>query len=106
MVVPVNVALFVSLPPAAVPIAVTVLPVPPLENVNPFDATAKNWHEPPPDPTGVTVTTQRLAEVGPRIVIDASLEANPATVAVTVIPLGPAVGLSVSFVTVPVNVAL
>ena len=92
--------------PAAVPLAVTVLPVPPVENVNPLVPTAENWHEPPPEATGLTVAEQRVDEAGPWIVIDESLEAKPATVNVTVIPLGPREGLRVRLVTVPVNAVL
>ena len=106
IIVPVNVALPESPLPAAVPLAVTGLLVPPFENVNPFVPTAENWHEPPPEATGLTVTEQRVDEAGPWIVIDESLEANPATVTVTVIPAGPRGGLRVRLDTVPVNAAL
>ena len=98
--VPVKTAVVES--PAEKPVAVTVLEVPGLVvNVKPLPLVGWNVHEPPP----VTVEmVQRVAAVGLVIVMVVSVEAKPLTVAVTVIPVGPWVGLSVRRTCVPTNV--
>ena len=78
--------------------------VPPLVNVNPPAAFAVNPHEPPPAPPE-TVIVHSTVEPGPLTWIEVSVEDRPDTVAVTVTPEGPDVGLSVSPAVVPVNVA-
>ena len=97
-VVPVNVAVAVSL--ATDPVAVTVFAVPPVLNVNLFAAFAVNVHDPPP-PLAVMVHRDFDPIVTAMLV---SVDANPAAVTVTVTPLGPWLGLNVNAVTVPVNV--
>ena len=88
--------------PATFPFAVTVFAVPPVLNVNLFAAFAVNVHDPLPP----------LAEMVHRefdpiaTAMLASVDANPAAVTVTVIPLGPDDGVSARLVTVPVNVVV
>ena len=99
-VVPVNVAVAVSL--AAFPFAVTVFAVPPVLNMKPFELVGTNVHDPPP-PLAVMVHREFDPIVTAMLV---SVDANPETVAVTVIPLGPDDGVSARLVTVPVNVVV
>ena len=104
-VVPVNVAVAVS--PATGPVAVTVFAIPLLLNVKPFAALAAfavNPQDPLPEPLGETVIVHRVTEVGPATVMVVSVDAKPVTRTVTMIPLGPWLGLNVNVVTVPVNV--
>ena len=101
-VVPVNVAVAVS--PATDPVAVTVFAIPLLLNVKPFAALAANPQDPLPEPLGETVIVHRVTEVGPVTVMLVSVDAKPVTRTVTMIPLGPWLGLNVNVVTVPVNV--
>jgi hypothetical protein len=99
-VTPANVAVAVS--PTADPVAVTVFGVPPLLNANPFELVGVNVHDPPPP---LAEMVQR--EVDPIVTaMLASVDVNPAAVAVTMTPLGPDGGLSVRLGTVPVNVAV
>ena len=100
--VPVNVAVAVSL--ALFPVAVTVFDVPLLLNEKPFAALAVNPQDPLPEPLGETVIVHRVTEVGPVTVMLVSVDAKPVTRTVTVIPLGPWLGLNVNAVMVPVNV--
>jgi hypothetical protein len=78
--------------PAADPVAVTVFAVPPLLNVKPFVLLAVNVQDPPP-PLAVIVH-RPVVPIFTEIV--ESVEANPEAVTVTVTPLGPETGLSVS----------
>ena len=103
-VVPVNVATAVD-PPVSV--AVTEFAVPPLLNAKPFAELAANVHDPPPVPPEMLIV-QSAVKLGPVIAIEVSADENPDTVAVTVIPVGPELGLSpregVLTVTVPLAV--
>ena len=82
--------------PAAFPFAVTVFAVPPVLNAKPFDFVGTNVHDPLPP----------LAEMVHRVVdpivtaMLVSVDAKPVAVAVTVTPVGPDDGLSVSVATV------
>ena len=103
-VVPVNVATAVD-PPVSV--AVTEVAVPPLLNAKPFVELAMNVHDPPPVPPEMLIV-QSAVKLGPVTAIEVSADENPDTVAVTVIPVGPELGLSpregVLTVTVPLAV--
>ena len=94
--VPVNVAVAVSL--ALFPVAVTVFEVPPLLNEKPVEAV--KVHVPPP-PLAVIVHRE-FDPIATAML--ASVDAKPLARTVTVIPLGPWLGLNVNAVTVPVNV--
>jgi hypothetical protein len=72
--------------------------------VNPFEPVGTNVQLPPPFVSELIV--HNTAELGLVTATLVSVDANPATVAVTVIPLGPDDGLSVRLATVPVNVAV
>ena len=85
-----NVAVAVS--PAVFPVAVTVFAV--LLNAKPFEIVGTNVQLPPPLVSELTV--HNAAEVGLVTATPVSVDANPATVAVTVTPLGPDDGESVS----------
>ena len=89
-IVPMNVAVAVS---PLDPVAVTVFEAPPLLNVNPFEPVGTNVQLPPPLVSELIV--HNAAELGLVTATLVSVDANPATVAVTVIPLGPDDGLSV-----------
>ncbi|MCL4307792.1 MAG: hypothetical protein M1126_00250 [Candidatus Thermoplasmatota archaeon] len=102
--VPVNVAVAVSL--AILPFAITEFAAPLLLKEKPLAELAVKVQDPPPEPEGETVIVQRVVEVGPVITIVVSVDANPATVAVTITPLGPDDGESVRLVTVAVNRAV
>ena len=101
---PVKVAVAKSL--AADPVAVIVFAAPLILNVSPLPAFAVKPQDPLPEPAGETVIVHSFTDVGPATTMLASVDANPETVAVTVIPLGPDDGVSVRLVTVPVNVAV
>ena len=87
--------------PAAFPFAVTGFEAPLLLNVNPFELVGTNVHVPPP-PLDVMVHREFDPIVTAMLV---SVDAKPVTRTVTVIPLGPWLGLNVNAVTVPVNVS-
>ncbi len=104
--VPVNVAVVES--PAVEPAAVIVFAVPVLLNPIPFVVLAVNVQEPDPTPVPEkdAVIVHRVTRDGFSTMIVVSVEAKPFAVAVTVMPVGPERGLSVSESTVPVKVAV
>ena len=98
--VPVNVAVAASL--ALFPVAVTVFEIPPLLNKNPFELVGANVQLPPPFVREMIV--HNAVELGLVSATLVSVDANPATVAVTVTPLGPDDGLSVRLAIAPSTV--
>ena len=88
--------------PAAFPFAVTGFEAPLLLNVNPFELVGTNVHVPPP-PLAVMVHREFDPIVTAMLV---SVDANPATVTITVTPLGPDDGVNVRLAIVPVKVAV
>ena len=90
------------------PVATTVLVVPPELNVNPFEgfATKVQPLKEPVDTAHVPPLLVMVIEVEVSVSwkdTETSFEANPLPEAVTVTPLGPYLGLNVRLVTVPVN---
>ena len=88
--------------PAAFPFAITVFEVPPLLNEKPFEPVGTNVHDPLP-PLAV-MEHREFDPIATAMLV--SVDANPETVAVTVMPLGPDDGESARLVTVPVNVVV
>jgi hypothetical protein len=88
--------------PATFPFAVNVFAVPPVLNVNPFELVGTNVQLPPPFVSELIV--HNAAELGLITAMLVSVDAKPVTRTVTVIPLGPWLGLNVNAVMVPVNV--
>ena len=82
--------------PATEPVAVTIFALPLLLNANPFELVGTNAHVPPP-PLAVMVHREFDPIVTAMLV---SVDAKPVAVAVTVTPVGPDDGLSVSVATV------
>ena len=104
MTVPVNVVDEAS--PAAEPVATTGSAVPEPLKEKPYVVSAEKVQVPPAGPAPDAETVQRGAPVGPVRATWVSDDAKPATLAVTLTPLGPPDGLRVRLVTVPVKVVL